>query len=121
MAIGQPDGKVTVVDLDGSLHAEFDVYEAMEDFRWCDILINENYIVCASTESNRIGHEVKIFSHTGKRLKGRVHDVRALELRPEIFSMGYFWGELSDYDTVISLRRFIYTVRPTYSDIRISG
>ena len=68
VAIGQPDGKVTVVDLDGSLHAEFDVYEAMEDFRWCDILINENYIVCASTESNRIGHEVKIFSHTGKRL-----------------------------------------------------
>ena len=54
-------------------------------------------------------------------LNGRVHDVRALELRPEIFRMGYFWGELSDYDTVISLRRFIYTVRPTYSDIRISG
>ena len=26
--------------------------------------------------------------------KGRVHDVRALELRPEIFRMGYFWGEL---------------------------
>ena len=55
------------------------------------------------------------------RFKGRVHDVRALELRPEIFRMGYFWGELSDYDTVISLRRFIYTVRPTYSDIRILG
>ena len=55
------------------------------------------------------------------RVKGRVHDVRALELRPEIFRMGYFWGELSDYDTVISLRRFIYTVRPTYSDIRILG
>ena len=50
-------------------------------------------------------------------LKGRVHDVRALELRPEIFRMGYFWGVLSDYDTVISLRGFVYTVRPTYCDI----
>ena len=53
--------------------------------------------------------------------QGRVHDARALELRPEIFRMGYFWGVLSDYDTVISLRRFIYTVRPTYSDIRTLG
>ena len=67
VAIGQPDGKVTVVDLDGSLHAEFDVYEAIR-LRWCDILINENYIICASTESNQIGHEVKVFSHKGKRL-----------------------------------------------------
>ena len=49
--------------------------------------------------------------------KGRVHDVRALELRPEIFRMGYFWGVLSDYATVISLRSFVYTVRPTYCDI----
>ena len=49
--------------------------------------------------------------------KGRVHDVKASELRPEIFRMGYFWGVLSDSDTVISLRGFICTVRPTYCDI----
>ena len=39
-----------------------------------------------------------------KTVKGRVHDVKALELRPEIFRMGVFLGLVSDYDTVESLK-----------------
>ena len=67
VAIGQPDGSVTVVDLDKGLHAEFQVYEHFGGipFRWCDILMNKHYIVCASVESNQ---KVKVFSHSGDRL-----------------------------------------------------
>ena len=36
--------------------------------------------------------------------KGRVHDIKALELRPEIFRMWVFSGVVSDYDTVESLK-----------------
>ena len=44
VAIGQPDGTVTVVDLDGKLHAEIAVYEdhTRHNFRWCDVLMNKS-------------------------------------------------------------------------------
>ena len=41
---------------------------------------------------------------TLSEIKGRVHDVKALELRPEIFRMWVFSGVVSDYDTVESLK-----------------
>ena len=79
VAIGQPDGSVTVVDLDKGLHAEFQVYEHLRrtggwddlpfrpsdlPFRWSDILMNKHYIICASVEES----QVKVYSHSGEQL-----------------------------------------------------
>ena len=53
---------------------------------------------------------LEVFSSQGSAsvlfflFKGRVHDVKGLELRPEIFRMWVFLGLVSDYDTVESLK-----------------
>lgn len=72
VAVGQPDGSITVVDLgNGELHAEFSVYDnAGDNFRWCDVLINCNYIVCSSTLAH---HQVMIVTHSGQLLTRLPH------------------------------------------------
>ena len=67
VAIGQPDGSVTVVDLDKGLHTEFQVYEQSTHFWWDAILMNKHYIVCAGTDNHKkVIH--KVYSHSGGRL-----------------------------------------------------
>ena len=66
VAIGQPDGSVTVVDLDKGLHTEFQVYEQSTRVWWDNrILMNKHYIVCAGVEDHQ---KVKVYSHSGERL-----------------------------------------------------